>query len=86
MIWAPFFALVTQFVVEATAKVSLEDCRLLGFHTPTLMCSSCDDIQRFDIQDKQAITSDCRNCCNDDDNTLESRESKYPKAILEVCG
>ena len=86
MIWAPFFALVTQFVVETTAKLSLEDCRSLGFHTPTLLCSSCDDIQRFEIQDKQIITTNCKNCCSDDGKTLESRDTKYPKAILEVCG
>jgi hypothetical protein len=86
MIWAPFFALVTQFVVKTTAKLSLEDCRSLGCHTPTLLCSSCDDIQRFDIKDKQVITNNCRNCCTDDGKTLESRDSKYPKAILEVCG
>lgn len=75
-----------QFVIESVAIHSIEECRSLGFHTPTLLCSSCDDIQRFEIQDKPVITSNCKNCCSDDEKTLESRESKYPKAILEVCG
>ena len=79
-------ALLTQFVIGTLSLQSLEECRSLGFHTPTLLCSSCEDIQRFDIKDKQVITTNCRNCCTDDGKTLESRESKYPKAILEVCG
>ena len=83
---AALLALLTQFVIESVALQSLEECRSLGFHTPTLLCSSCDDIQRFDIKDKQVITNNCRDCCTDDGKTLESRESKYPKAILEVCG
>ena len=83
---AALLALLTQFVIESVALQSLEECRTLGFHTPTLLCSSCDDIQRFDIKDKQVITNNCRDCCTDDGKTLESRESKYPKAILEVCG
>ena len=86
MLWPALFALVGQFLTESVAIHSIEECRSLGFHTPTLLCSSCDDIQRFDIQDKPIITSNCKNCCTDDGKTLESRESKYPKAILEVCG
>jgi len=38
------------------------------------------------MQDRQIISNNCKNCCTDDGKTLESRESKYPKAILEVCG
>ena len=86
MLWSALLALLTQFVIECKAIPSIEECRSLGFHTPTLLCSSCDDIQRFEIQDKQLITNNCKNCCTDDGKTLESRESKYPKAILEVCG
>ena len=28
----------------------------------------------------------CRNCCNDDGRKLDEGTTKYPKAILEVCG
>jgi len=86
MLWSTTVALLTQFVIESVAIQSLEECRALGFNSPTLLCSSCDEIQRFDIQDKQIISGNCKNCCTDDGKTLESRESKYPKAILEVCG
>ncbi|CDW53623.1 Sep15 SelM domain containing protein [Trichuris trichiura] len=54
-----------------------EECRDAGF-TINLLCSSCDDLAQFKLD---ALEPTCRQCCQKDVG-----ESKYPTAILEVCG
>ena len=66
------------------AELSPEECKSLGFSSLSLSCSSCDDFARFSVSAAQV--SDCRKCCRDEGRKLDVRDSKYPKAILEVCG
>jgi len=65
-------------------SLSPEECKALGFIKSDLLCSSCDDLSRFKVS--SSITSNCRQCCNDDGRKLDEGTSKYPFAILEVCG
>ena len=79
-----FSTLLTLVHVTFGLDFSAEECRNLGFNKAQVLCSSCDDLSRFSVSTD--IISNCRNCCNDEGRQLDSRDSKYPKAILEVCG
>lgn len=76
--------LVTLVHITFGLDLSAEECKDLGFNRAQVLCSSCDDLSRFSVSTD--ITNNCRSCCNDEGRQLDSRDSKYPKAILEVCG
>lgn len=76
-----FFFQITQ-VVGDVAKMGLEECLSLGYNTPNLMCSDCDNLGRFSLS---SLSATCQSCCTEDGTKLDEK-IKYSKAILEVCG
>ena len=73
------------FQEGVSAALSEAECLAAGFDSKDLLCPSCDDLPQFQLRHLQ---SDCRECCKDDGNRLQSgnNATKYPKAVLEVCG
>jgi hypothetical protein len=80
MNWVALLAILTH--LASGEELGPEECRSLGLNKAELLCSSCDDLSKFGVSSK--LTSDCKHCCNDDGRKLDA--TKYPKAILEVCG
>lgn len=56
------------------------DCRELGFIKSQLLCSSCDNLKDFGLED---LRGHCLECCQKESTHHHSK--KYPKAVLEVC-
>lgn len=61
-------------------EYSAEDCASLGFIKANLLCSSCDKLKEFSLEN---LLDNCKECCHQDSSTVN--EKKYAKAILEVC-
>lgn len=74
-----FSSLIT--LVRSATELSAEECMALGLNNNLLMCSSCDALKEFNLN---TLEPDCRGCCTDDD--VNSAPTKYPRALLEVCG
>ncbi|XP_046467520.1 selenoprotein F [Neodiprion pinetum] len=68
-------------VTIASSEFTPEDCKILGFNKANLLCSTCDNLNNFKLND---IEEKCRECCLKDDDDGSSLR-RYPKAILEVC-
>jgi len=58
-------------------------CLELGFNSAKLLCSSCDDLKQFDLG---SLSGDCTKCCTRDAGSATLENTKYERAILEVCG
>jgi hypothetical protein len=58
----------------------VQDCRDLGFAKPQLLCSSCDNLKDFGLEE---IKEQCFECCQKESGS--SAGKKYAKAVLEVC-
>jgi anaerobic ribonucleoside-triphosphate reductase len=63
------------------AKLTAEECMALGLNKNFLMCSSCDALKEFSLD---SLESECKSCCEEDD--VNATPTKYPRALLEVCG
>uniref|UniRef100_A0A1B6E787 Selenoprotein F n=1 Tax=Clastoptera arizonana TaxID=38151 RepID=A0A1B6E787_9HEMI len=59
---------------------STEDCWALGFNRANLLCSSCDQLKKYDLE---MINDHCTSCCNKDETSPTIK--RYAKARLEVC-
>lgn len=46
-------------------KLSVNECKSLGFNNQELMCSSCNDLDQFKLIE---LVSNCKKCCLDDTN------------------
>ncbi|KAF4519560.1 hypothetical protein B566_EDAN004764 [Ephemera danica] len=64
----------------AFAEFSAEDCSALGFSKANLLCSSCDTLQDFGLED---LRDHCRQCCHRDESL--DFVKRYHSARLEVC-
>lgn len=62
------------------AEFSTEDCASLGFIKTNLLCSSCDQLKDFSLDQ---LVEHCKECCHNDEST--PKDKKYARAILEVC-
>ncbi|XP_028151002.1 selenoprotein F [Diabrotica virgifera virgifera] len=62
------------------SEFSTEDCWALGFHKANLLCSSCDQLVKFQLDE---LVNHCKECCHPDE--VNSSEKVYYKAVLEVC-
>ena len=69
---------ITSSIVQA--EFSTEDCASLGFIKANLLCSSCDQLKDFSLEQ---LMEHCKECCHNDESA--SNEKKYARAILEVC-
>ncbi len=58
-------------------------CLQLGFNSAKLLCSSCDDLKQFDLG---VLSDGCLKCCTRDAGSAKLENTKYERAILEVCG
>ncbi|ODM89601.1 15 kDa selenoprotein [Orchesella cincta] len=64
------------------SELSVEDCLALGYNRATLVCSSCDLLEKFELT---SLKTDCLQCCKaEDPGPVENPVKKYPKARLEV--
>jgi len=79
-----FTALLCQFftyvVIVASDSLSSSQCSKLGFSSNYLMCSNCNDLKQFKLDE---LEDSCRQCCLDGDE--EEGKAKYHRAVLEVC-
>ncbi|XP_068627770.1 selenoprotein F [Battus philenor] len=73
-----FFTLI--YVKKSAGEFSTEDCASLGFIKANLLCSSCDQLKDFSLDQ---LVNHCKECCHNDDSA--PNEKKYARAILEVC-
>jgi len=64
-------------------EIDAAQCLDLGFNSAKLLCSSCDDLRQFDLG---ALSADCAQCCTRDAGSAKLENTKYERAILEVCG
>ncbi|XP_037043542.1 selenoprotein F [Bradysia coprophila] len=77
-----FSSLLCMFgiCVIVRAEFTTEDCKELGFDKTMLMCSSCEYLDDFGLEQ---IKDQCKECCQKDDTMPLSK--RYAKAVLEVC-
>ena len=59
------------------------ECLEKGFNSAKLLCSHCEDLKQFDLS---KVSQDCLQCCVSDGGSSTLENTKYEKAILEVCG
>lgn len=69
-----------NFVHNTKAEFTTEDCTSLGFIKANLLCSSCDQLKDFGLEQLQ---DHCKECCHQDETA--PKEKKYARAVLEVC-
>ncbi|CAH0669068.1 unnamed protein product [Spodoptera exigua] len=77
---AHLICFATLFVLSSNAEFTTEDCASLGFIKANLLCSSCDQLKDFGLEQ---ILAHCKECCHQDESA--PKEKKYARAILEVC-
>lgn len=61
-------------------EFTAQDCRELGFIKSQLLCSSCDNLKDFGLEE---IKEQCKECCQKESGTSVGK--RYAKAVLEVC-
>ncbi|XP_065161373.1 selenoprotein F [Atheta coriaria] len=66
--------------LNVNAEFTTEDCWALGFNKANLLCSSCDQLPKFDLD---IIRDHCKECCHHDESAQGNKV--YAKAVLEVC-
>ncbi|XP_059478405.1 selenoprotein F [Neocloeon triangulifer] len=69
-----------SFFCNAKSEFSAEDCAALGFSKANLLCSSCDTLADFGLQE---LKDHCRQCCHKEESDFNVK--KYHSARLEVC-
>lgn len=69
--------------VTAEAQLDAAQCLEKGFNSAKLLCSHCEDLKQFDLG---KVAQDCVQCCVSDGGSANLENTKYEKAILEVCG
>ncbi|XP_022120009.2 selenoprotein F [Pieris rapae] len=73
-------AFAVLLIHSCQAELSSEDCSSLGFIKSNLLCSSCDQLKDFSLDQ---LVEHCKQCCHQDESA--PKEKKYARAILEVC-
>ncbi|XP_063229769.1 selenoprotein F [Bacillus rossius redtenbacheri] len=77
----PIFPVIWSFVfIKVAAEYTVEDCWSLGFNKANLLCSSCDQLHKFNLG---IIKEHCQQCCQKDENAHTVK--RYAQARLEVC-
>ncbi|XP_017779057.1 PREDICTED: 15 kDa selenoprotein isoform X2 [Nicrophorus vespilloides] len=76
------FFLFTILAITPSIKseLSTDDCWSLGINKANLLCSSCDQLPKFNLE---FLKDHCKECCHADD--ASNADKVYAKAILEVC-
>jgi len=78
---------LTNFVSSLASDVGgglwgIEECRVAGFSSANLLCSSCKDLSQFGLN---SLEPSCSKCCQDDTGGNIAAK-KYAGARLELCG
>ncbi|XP_047523124.1 selenoprotein F [Pieris napi] len=73
-------AFAVLLIHSSQGELSSEDCSSLGFIKSNLLCSSCDQLKDFSLDQ---LVEHCKQCCHQDESA--PKEKKYARAILEVC-
>ncbi|KAJ3665908.1 hypothetical protein Zmor_001372 [Zophobas morio] len=74
------FVFFILHIEHSFTEFTTEDCWALGFNKANLLCSSCDQLSRFNLD---VIKEHCKECCHQDESI--TTEKKYARAVLEVC-
>ncbi|XP_055377098.1 selenoprotein F [Condylostylus longicornis] len=74
------FTIFVIYVGSSLAEFTTNDCKQLGFIKSQLLCSSCEKLHDFGLDQ---LKPHCLECCQKD--KIAAVEKKYAKAILEVC-
>ncbi|XP_050524262.1 selenoprotein F [Daktulosphaira vitifoliae] len=74
------FLFFTIFLNFCIGDYTASDCVQLGFNKANLLCSSCDQLQKFDLS---LLSENCLQCCQMDKEVKSIKV--YAKARLEVC-
>jgi len=72
--------LLSYLISLSLSEFTAQDCRELGFIKSQLLCSSCENLKDFGLEE---IKEQCIECCQKESGSSVAR--KYPKAVLEVC-
>ena len=75
--------LLDQAASVVGAELDASSCLELGFNSAKLLCSACADLKQFDLG---ALVDGCEKCCTTDAGSAKLENTKYERAILEVCG
>jgi len=65
------------------SELSAQDCQELGFNKASLLCNSCDLLEKYELG---VLKTNCKECCNQAAGEGDKVIKRYPKARLEVCG
>ncbi|XP_014285992.1 selenoprotein F [Halyomorpha halys] len=65
---------------ECNGSFTAEDCWALGMNKASLLCSTCDQLPKYDLE---FMKENCLNCCTREEGS--SAIKRYPRASLEVC-
>ncbi|XP_013185740.2 selenoprotein F [Amyelois transitella] len=81
ILYTSIYVLLFIFSIpNSKSEFSTEDCASLGFIKANLLCSSCDQLKDFSLDD---LVVHCKECCHNDESA--PKQKKYARAILEVC-
>jgi hypothetical protein len=72
--------LFTLITVCKSEKLSASECKQLGYSSDELLCSTCDELTNFKLND---LEKSCKKCCIADREEPKTR--KFARAVLEVC-
>ena len=76
-----FLALI-QFTFQ---ELTPEQCRDLGFSV-TLLCSSCDELEPFNLTSERSLLDNCRKCCNADEEDEAAKVCVFfPSDLAKFC-
>ena len=59
--------------------MDVSSCRNRGFSSINLLCSSCDDLDQFNLS---SLKDDCQQCCQEDHSTEDSKIVGILKSVL----
>ncbi|CAL8144882.1 unnamed protein product [Orchesella dallaii] len=71
------------------SELSVEDCLALGYNRATLFCSSCDLLEKFELN---SLKTDCLQCCKAEDPgpvqafVKSDRPGKFPNLQVKYLG
>ncbi|XP_070501710.1 selenoprotein F [Chironomus tepperi] len=73
--------IVTFCMTLVVCEFTDQDCKDLGFIKSKLLCSSCDNLKEFGLEE---MKDHCYQCCQKESGG-SGVNKRYPKAVLEVC-
>lgn len=72
-----FTTLGGVFCSSVKVKISVDECKRLGFNSESLACGTCEVVLR--VVGDEVLYDECRSCCN---HSLQ--EERYERLVLEV--